>query len=263
VEGEVSAVSVGNYVLIDGVMLVIEEVDASKKQLTCRGMIALYSPKNDNTMTFSVQKKTPRHNFNNDTIAHCFNLARIHEDTGQTQAAIEVYEQLLTMHPSFLECYLRLSMIASDLGRKADALKWIERGMALDKDNVDATVVCGDLYCQMEDWDKAKHKYEKICKERHHDARSFLSLGNLYFANITAKECNLKDSMKFYHVVLHDDPRNIYAANGLGMICAMEGVSNVSRDVFSRVSVLFCIIRQSYTNNNSILFLFKYKPLNN
>jgi tetratricopeptide (TPR) repeat protein len=244
-EKGLSAVSVGSYLLVDGVVLVVDHVDLVKQQLLCRGMIALHPHENDanannKSLSFPVQKKLPRHNFNNDTIAHCFNLARIHEDLGQLQAATEIYEQLLRMHPSFLECYLRLSMIASDLGRKGDAVMWIERGIALDKDNADATVVFGDLCCQMEDWPQAKLKFEKICKERRHDARSYLSLGNLYFATISTKESNLKDSMKFYHGVLRDDPRNIYAANGLGMICAMEGKSDAARDVFSRVRDRHC-----------------------
>ena len=95
-QGELVGVSEGSYVLVDGVLLVVEQVDTSLKQLICRGMIGLNS--SNSNLTYAVQKKTPRYNCNNDTIAHCFNLARIHEDTGQTQAAVEVYEQLLRLH---------------------------------------------------------------------------------------------------------------------------------------------------------------------
>ena len=238
VNGELSSISVGDYIVVDDVMLIVEDVVGNR--IHCRGMISLWSA-GASSSTYSVKKKTPRHNFNIDTIAHCFNLARIHEETGQTQAAIEVYTQLLKVHPSFLECYLRLSMIASNLGRKNDALMWIERGIALDKDNIDANVVFGDLYCQMESWELAKSKFEKICKERHQDTRSAISLGNLYFANIGPSSSIRNTSMKFFHVALKEDHRNVYAANGLGMICVKEGKHEAARNVFSRVLICFLV----------------------
>lgn len=57
----------------------------------------------------------------------------------------------------------------------------------------------------------------------------------MYYANISVKESSLKDSMKFYHMVLKEDQRNIYAANGLGMVCAAKGQSDIAREIFSRV----------------------------
>ena len=235
VNGKLSDYAQGDSIKVNEVVLIVENVEGNI--MTCRGLVSLVSTADDDAASWPLFKKTPRHNFNNETIAHCFNLARIHEDAGQTQAAIEVYEQLLKLHPSHLECYLRLSMIYSDIGRKEDALSWIERGIALDKSNNDTAIVSGDLYCQLEDWDKAKTMFEKVCKDRKDDGRSCLSLGNLYFANASSRESEIKMSMKFYHVVLRNDPRNVYAANGLGMICSMEGKSDVARDIFSRVSV--------------------------
>lgn len=37
----------------------------------------------------------------------------------------------------------------------------------------------GDLCALSEKWDIAKGKYEKICRQRHHDSRALLSLGYL------------------------------------------------------------------------------------
>lgn len=233
-EGDMSKVQEGTYLQVDGAVVVVEDVSVDNKEITCRGLVPMHS--SSSTTPFPALKKIPLHNFNNETVAHCFNLGRIHEDMGRTQAAREVYLQLLQLHPSFLECYLRLSMIASEMGQKKEALKWIERGTTLDKDNVDATVVFGDLYCQMEDWENAKKKFLKVCKERHKDARAYLSMGNVHFALLSSRGSLLKESMKFYHPILRDDQRNIYAANGLGMVLSMEGKSDSSRDVFSRVS---------------------------
>jgi tetratricopeptide (TPR) repeat protein len=57
----------------------------------------------------------------------------------------------------------------------------------------------------------------------------------MYYANISVKESSLKDSMKFYHMVLKEDQRNIYAANGLGMVCAAKDQGDIAREIFSRV----------------------------
>ncbi len=58
----------------------------------------------------------------------------------------------------------------------------------------------------------------------------------MYYANVAVKEASLKDSMKFYHMVLKEDQRNIYAANGLGMVCAAKGQNEIGREIFSRVN---------------------------
>lgn len=62
-----------------------------------------------------------------------------------------------------------------------------------------------------------------------------LSLGNMYFANLSSNpERYIKDSYKFFHHVLTKDPKNVYAANGLGIVCAEKGELDVAREIISR-----------------------------
>ena len=75
--------------------------------------------------------------------------------------------------------------------------------------------------------------------------RMCVGSGNLYFSNAGGKESSLKDSMKFFHSVLRDHSKNVYATNGLGMICAEKGENDVAREIFSRVRVL-CLLLHSY-----------------
>ena len=71
--------------------------------------------------------------------------------------------------------------------------------------------------------------------QNNHDARTMLSLGNMYFANLSSNpERYIKDSYKFFHHVLTKDPKNVYAANGLGIVCAEKGVLDVAREIISR-----------------------------
>jgi tetratricopeptide (TPR) repeat protein len=62
-----------------------------------------------------------------------------------------------------------------------------------------------------------------------------IATGNMYYANISVKGSSVKESMKFYHMVLKEDQRNIYAANGLGMVCAAKEQNEIAREIFSRV----------------------------
>jgi RNA polymerase-associated protein CTR9 len=72
--------------------------------------------------------------------------------------------------------------------------------------------------------------------QNNHDARTMLSLGNMYFANLGSNpERYIKDSYKFFHHVLTKDPKNVYAANGLGIVCAEKGEFDVAREIISRV----------------------------
>lgn len=65
-----------------------------------------------------------------------------------------------------------------------------------------------------------------------------LSLGNMYFANLSSNpERYIKDSYKFFHHVLTKDPKNVYAANGLGVVCAEKGEFDVAREIISRVRI--------------------------
>lgn len=73
-----------------------------------------------------------------------------------------------------------------------------------------------------------------------------LSLGNFYFSNSSKKATEnggrsqaqqLKDSYKFYFHVLNDDRANVYAANGLGTVCAAKKEFDSAREIFSRVCV--------------------------
>ena len=73
-----------------------------------------------------------------------------------------------------------------------------------------------------------------------------LSLGNMYFANLSSNpERYIKDSYKFFHHVLTKDPKNVYAANGLGVVCAEKGEFDVAREIISRVSKCCFVFRPS------------------
>jgi RNA polymerase-associated protein CTR9 len=127
------------------------------------------------------------------------------------------------------------------MGRFEEASMWLSRALAVDDVDPDVNVCLGDLYARNQMWDEAKKIYEKICSQKYHDTRAMLSLGNFYFNTLSTRdskyESHLKDSYKFFHHVLNEDHKNVYAANGLGMICAEKKELEVAREIFSRVRI--------------------------
>lgn len=80
----------------------------------------------------------------------------------------------------------------------------------------------------------------------------------MYFANLGSNpERYIKDSYKFFHHVLTKDPKNVYAANGLGIVCAEKGEFDVAREIISRVGSSACMTcRLAYTSTLHPFFSF-------
>ncbi len=84
-----------------------------------------------------------------------------------------------------------------------------------------------------------------MLSQNHHDARSMLSLGNFFLSHVSSKGHgaatsgsgnSLKESYKFFFHVLNEDLTNVYAANGLGIVCAEKGESDAAREIFAKVT---------------------------
>lgn len=139
--------------------------------------------------------------------------------------------------------YLRLGQIELRKGRFEDACSWLLKALKIDGDNTDINVTLGDFYSSKSKWLEAKAAYEKANsrgeREQTQDSRAMVSLGNMYFSNLSTKrDENLKLSYKFFHHVLNKDSLNVFSAVGLGMVCAEKKLCEISRDIFSRVCLL-------------------------
>ena len=103
-----------------------------------------------------------------------------------------------------------------------------------------------------------------------------ISLGNFYFGALNSKdqkyEAHLKDSYKFFYAALSEDTKNIYATNGLGMICAEKGILQVSKDIFQKareechgadigINLAHVHIAQNRYTDAEHLYLSTIKPL--
>ena len=69
-----------------------------------RILLVAASERSSGPIHLSVKKKISGSNFNDASITMSYNFARMLEDLGHTNAAREVYVELLKQHPSFIDC---------------------------------------------------------------------------------------------------------------------------------------------------------------
>jgi tetratricopeptide (TPR) repeat protein len=163
--------------------------------------------------------KVCERNFGDASLTTCFNYARILEEVGLTSAATELYITLAKAHPSFTECYLRLSTISQSVGKKEDAKLWLDRAMIVNEASGDALVALGDMYQREGSLKEAKRILEDLVSHDKKDPRPMVAMGNLYHSMYQQshddKDLNL--TYKYFHNVLQKDKANAYAATGLGV----------------------------------------------
>lgn len=173
-----------------------------------------------------------------------FNLARLHEQRGERSRAVAQYKELLREHPTYLDCYLRLSACARADGQMAEAVGWLKRGLEVDPAQSDAWCALGALQMERKEWVAAdacfrhvltKCEPHEVCKR---DAYANLSLANIQLATAKGKSdavARLDKATEMYRSVLQHEPNNVYAANGLGIVCVEKGRLQEAREIFTVV----------------------------
>lgn len=183
-----------------------------------------------------------------------YNLARAYEASGSLEEAKQVYEGLLTRHPDYTDAQMRLAYIAlrqdpTDEGPKAMASLYQSNS---------ANMEVRSLY----GWflSKAKRRAANIAEDqeqRHfkhtlqhydkHDQYALTGMGNLYLT--TAREMRrdseqdkekrrktYEKAIEFYQKALQLDPKNAYAAQGIGIALADDKKDFPSAvQIFSKV----------------------------
>eukprot|EP00005_Dracoamoeba_jomungandri_P008714 CAMPEP_0174270756 /NCGR_PEP_ID=MMETSP0439-20130205/45618_1 /TAXON_ID=0 /ORGANISM="Stereomyxa ramosa, Strain Chinc5" /LENGTH=1018 /DNA_ID=CAMNT_0015360281 /DNA_START=21 /DNA_END=3074 /DNA_ORIENTATION=+ len=181
--------------------------------------------------------------FKASNISSIYNLARMYEAGHEYQKAEHLYKAILKEHPNYVDCYLRLGGMARERGNIYEASEWYKETFAIDHDEASAWCLLGNLHLHKEEWLPAQKKFEYILSKSDtaKDPYALLSLGNIYY---TAKfdkhdksrmERYLSHAFKYYWQVIRQDPTNIYAANGLGIILAEKSYLAQAKEFFIKV----------------------------
>ncbi|RWS11596.1 RNA polymerase-associated protein CTR9-like protein [Dinothrombium tinctorium] len=173
-----------------------------------------------------------------------YNLARLYEAFNLFDKAEKIYKDILREHPNYIDCYLRLGCMARDRGQIYDASDWFKEALQVDQDNPDAWSLIGNLHLAKQEWGPGQKKFERILKQdaTAQDTYSQIALGNVWLQTLhqptkdKEKDKRHQDrALSLYKQVLRLDPKNIWAANGIGAVLAHKGYISEARDVFAQV----------------------------
>lgn len=171
-----------------------------------------------------------------------FNIARLHEATGKTLAAIELHKAILKRNPAYVNSSLRLACIAADCGCLKECSDWLKISATTAPGNPEVLTLIGNLHLSLCDWGAAQPVFDNLLVKKvpNVEAYASLSLGTLYFANVHGfgedrYVKHLKYASDFYTRILMKDPSNAYAANGVGTVLAEKAEILKAKDIFNRV----------------------------
>jgi len=173
-------------------------------------------------------------------ISIAFNLARLHETSGRTIAAIELHKAILKRNPAYVNSYLRLACIAIDCGALNECAGWLKIAAETAPGNPEVLTLIGNLHLSLCDWAPAQQIFDGLLGKKipNVEAYALLSMGNVYFANLDIPSRYAKHlgyAGDFYKRILTKDSANAYAANGLGTVIAEKAELFKAKEVFNRV----------------------------
>ena len=100
----------------------------------------------------------------------------------------------------------------------------------------------GNLHLDREQLGPAQNVFDRIIKANPDDTYSLVALGNIWlhssYQNMRDKEKEKRHegrALQTYKTVLKIDPKNIWAANGVGCVLAHKNMLNEARDIFAQV----------------------------
>jgi RNA polymerase-associated protein CTR9 len=168
-----------------------------------------------------------------------YNLARLREAQHRVSDAVALYERILEHHPTYTDCMLRLGAIAEQRGAYGEAQEHFKRVFAFDHANIDAWTMWANLSMEQSQLGGAQKKFEHVVRQiegAEHDPYAMLALGNIQLeAYAQRQDRHLIHAKRFYENALLEHPRNVYAANGLGIVMAELGYMGQAKQIFLKV----------------------------
>uniref|UniRef100_A0A182IN46 Tetratricopeptide repeat protein 21A/21B fourth ARM domain-containing protein n=1 Tax=Anopheles atroparvus TaxID=41427 RepID=A0A182IN46_ANOAO len=178
------------------------------------------------------------------SVSMTYNLARLYEAMAVFDKADKLYKDILKEHPNYIDCYLRLGCMARDKGLIFVASDFFKDALKINMENPDTRSLLGNLHLAKMQWTLGQKNFETILKNpaTSSDAYSLIALGNFWLQSLHQpnrdKEKEKKHQEKalaIYKQVLRNDPKNIWAANGIGAVLAHKGCIIEARDIFAQV----------------------------
>lgn len=177
-------------------------------------------------------------------VAVVYNLARLHEQLYETNRAIALYRLILQKHPTYVDCYLRLAIIAQARCNWVSSSSLIETALAVSPSNIDALLLQSLAEEKHDDMNSAKDFIKKSMEGSSGTppTPALLAMGNWNLAMSTrpwkdskAEALYLDKARECFHKALMKNASNMYAANGAGCVFGEKGLLDMSKDIFNQV----------------------------
>jgi RNA polymerase-associated protein CTR9 len=183
-----------------------------------------------------------------------YNLGRTYEAEGMQEEAQKVYKGLLQRHPDYTDANARLAYMAYRRDPRHQGPDSIEAVYQKNKDNLEVRALYG-LYLHrakkrtMNVAEDQEQRFYKITLQQYdkHDVYSLTAMGNIYLS-IAREMPREKDderhrrrkmyekAVEFFDKALQLEPRNAYAAQGIGIALAEDKKDFPSAiQIFSKV----------------------------
>merc|ERR1719273_737251 len=182
--------------------------------------------------------------YNEISITIRYNLARVLEALCQHDKAEKLYKDILLECPNYIDCYLRLGCMLRDRGQIYEASDKFKDALQFSNEHPDAWSLIGNLHLAKMEWGPGQKKFERILKhpQTNNDAYSHIALGNVWLQTLHQPTKDKEREKKYqeraltmYKQVMRNDPKNIWAANGIGAVLAHKGYINEARVIFAEV----------------------------
>lgn len=160
-----------------------------------------------------------------------YNLARVHESLSHFDRAECLYKQISKEYPKYVDCYVRLGCMARAKGQISEASDWFREVIKFNTEDPDGWSLMANLFMDQTAYGAAQKKFEKILtfegsKEDHY---AIVALGNIWLETLHQKlpqerrVIHENRALACFKQVLRWEPKNIWAANGIGAVLANKG----------------------------------------
>jgi len=196
-----------------------------------------------------------------------FNLARTYEAENMPEEAKTVYEGLLSRHHDYTDANARLTYIALRQSPGEDGPKAMGRLYEADSSNMEVRALYGWFLRKAkrrtanpaEDQEQRHYKHTLQNHDKH-DRYSLTGMGNMYLGlaremprNTDSERDKRKKTyeraMEFFDKALQLDPRNAYAAQGIGIAMAED------KKDFATALQIFSKVRESVKDSSVFINL--------
>eukprot|EP00158_Paraphelidium_tribonemae_P008598 Partr_v1_DN28623_c1_g1_i2_m50530 putative Ctr9, Paf1 RNA polymerase II complex component, homolog (S. cerevisiae) len=169
-----------------------------------------------------------------------YNLARLSELSGDLDKAIEIYDEILTSCPSYINASLRKALIAFEKGNVDECKEITKALIKAHPKNADILSVIANVELSSKDMRASRKAFEKILQvTQDTDVYALVGMGNdrLLAARSetkAAEKLNLhKAAVKCFEKAIRLQPGCHYAAVGLGIALLETGHPAEAKELFS------------------------------